>query len=283
VKKKLESVKQFVGHGIFLWMFCLVSVPVLAAGNDVDWDAVLHEQFSTLKSQSQSLSFALKKADIPKPSRQLTQMLVLARQHWDELSADTQQLVSPWLFRPTDDSDPTEADWRYTSPEATPKPTEHYLIHYIDSAAYPDDKNAATKTFVDTVASVMEAVWTKEHGGLGYASVPSDLSDQDNNGSVNGEYGEKYDVYLTNLGASLLFGYVAPQNFSQDSSRPYGAYSYMVLDNDFTEFGYDDPEQPLSVTAAHEYFHSIQMGYDYLEDASFMEQSATCCLSGNTR
>jgi hypothetical protein len=271
VKKKKNLVKQLIGHGVFFWVFCLLSAPAQAANQDVDWDMLLYEHFSTLNSQTlrQGLSIALQEAETKKPNRQLTQMLVLARQHWNELSTDTQQLATPWLLRPTDNSDPSEADWRYTNPEATPIPTDHFLIHYIDRAVYATDNNAATTAFANKVAGVMEAVWTKEHGGLGYASVPSDLSSDTNGGDA------KYDVYLTNLGASLLFGYVASEGFSNDTSRPNGAYSYMVLDNNFKEFGYTDPVQPLSVTAAHEYFHSIQMGYDYSEDASFMEQSAT--------
>ncbi|MBI3776622.1 MAG: hypothetical protein HY273_13950, partial [Gammaproteobacteria bacterium] len=118
---------------------------------------------------------------------------------------------------------------------------------------------------------MLEEVWTTEHTTYGYLPVPSDATSVTNGGN------ELYDVYLTNLGKYRIFGYVSAENFSNDAGRPNGAYSYMVLDNDFSqeEYFYTDPLKPLKVTVAHEYFHAIQNGYSYQEDAAFMEQTAT--------
>jgi hypothetical protein len=50
-----------------------------------------------------------------------------------------------------------------------------------------------------------------------------------------------------------------------------------VLDNDYrqSEFPKNTPKQNLQVTAAHEYFHAVQFGYDISEDGWVMEATAT--------
>lgn len=250
-----------------LFLFVL---PGMVFAQPANMDSYLNDQFSVLSGRG-SATTAMKLSQPVKPTRKLTILLTLARQHWKELSPATQALVQPWLYRPTDNNRTDESQWRYTNPEAIPVSTTHYLIHYIDANQYQGDPDATVPTWVSTVASVLEEVWNKEHGDLGYSAVPSDAAS-----STNGGDG-KYDVYLTNLGVYGLFGYVAPEGYSNDTSRPYGAYSYMVLDNDFskTEYGYDNPQDPLKVTVAHEYFHAIQNGYSYEEDSAFMEQSST--------
>ena len=53
--------------------------------------------------------------------------------------------------------------------------------------------------------------------------------------------------------------------------------AYCVLDDDYalSQFGYADPMDPLTVTAAHEFFHAVQFAYDIGEDAWLMESTAT--------
>ena len=50
-----------------------------------------------------------------------------------------------------------------------------------------------------------------------------------------------------------------------------------MLDNDYSrgEFPTNTPEENLQVTAAHEYFHAVQFGYDVAEDGWVMEATAT--------
>ena len=249
-------------------LFATINLSVMAQPTNID--SYLNKQFTALYGYGSS-TLALKLSRPVKPARQLTVLITMARQHWTELSSDTQALVQPWLYRPTDNANASESKWRYNGPEATPVPTDHFLIHYVE--ATNDPANASKPSWVSTVATVLEDVWNKEHGQnpgeLGYGAVPSDIASTTNGGDG------KYDVYLTELGSYGLYGYVAPEGFSSDASRPYGAYSYMVLDNDYVEFGYPDPQDPLKVTVAHEYFHAIQFGYSYEEDSAFMEQSST--------
>ncbi len=50
-----------------------------------------------------------------------------------------------------------------------------------------------------------------------------------------------------------------------------------MLDNDYSkgEFPTNSPKENLQVTAAHEYFHAVQFGYDVAEDDWVMEATAT--------
>ena len=47
------------------------------------------------------------------------------------------------------------------------------------------------------------------------------------------------------------------------------------MDDDYAEYGYDDPADPLKVTAAHEYNHVVQYAYDVLQDKWMFESTAT--------
>ena len=58
---------------------------------------------------------------------------------------------------------------------------------------------------------------------------------------------------------------------------PQDTWGYCVLDNDYSkgEFPTNTPKENLQVTAAHEYFHAVQFGYDVSEDGWVMEATAT--------
>ncbi len=76
------------------------------------------------------------------------------------------------------------------------------------------------------------------------------------------------------MGADLLYGYCSADFVLTKDRRRAGGYC--VLDNDFSKDQYGGkPGKTLAVTAAHEFFHAIQFGYDYYEDRWFMESTAT--------
>ncbi|MEO8330167.1 MAG: MXAN_6640 family putative metalloprotease, partial [Candidatus Nanopelagicales bacterium] len=56
----------------------------------------------------------------------------------------------------------------------------------------------------------------------------------------------------------------------------YDRSGYCVVDDDFStsQFPFNTPLQNLQVTAAHEFFHAIQFGYDSYEDIWYMEATA---------
>jgi len=232
-----------------------------------DWDAKLRADFQGLIPAAPIATLSVTPRATPL-RRDMTILLVQARRHWDELSSDTQALARPWLQRPVGATDPQEAQWSFKNQETTyDVPGGKFRIHYIKKADYSSDTNATDQSWVETdVAAVLDNVARVEHGTLGYTAVPTD-------GVMGGD--NKFDVYLTNLLPYGFYGYVSDDAATSDSTRPYGAASYMVLDNDFLGYGYSDAHLPLEVTAAHEYFHAVQNGYSSQDDIAFMEQTAT--------
>ncbi len=136
--------------------------------------------------------------------------------------------------------------------------TDHFVIHYAtsgpDSVYQPSvDSIAGIPVHVTRTASVFENVWATETGTLGYRTPPPDFG----NGGDN-----RYDVYLVNLGAGY-FGFTAPES----TILGYRATSFIELENDFAESSLyrTHPLDAVKVTAAHEFFHSIQFNYDEFE------------------
>ena len=84
----------------------------------------------------------------------------------------------------------------------------------------------------------------------------------------------RFDVYLAELGNRGLFGYCTPER--RVRGERFAASSYCVLDNDFARRQFGEPRgDSLRVTAAHEFFHAIQFGYDFREDPWLLESTAT--------
>ena len=87
----------------------------------------------------------------------------------------------------------------------------------------------------------------------------------------------KPDIYLADLVTSevSLYGYCTTDDPDLPLYEP--TWAYCVLDNDYkrTEFPSNTPKQNAQVTAAHEYYHAVQFGYDIFEDNWFMEATAT--------
>ena len=83
------------------------------------------------------------------------------------------------------------------------------------------------------------------------------------------------DIYLADIGPEALYGYCTTDEPLAENE--WDAWAYCVLDNDYAanEFTTGTPMQNMRVTAAHEYFHAVQFGYDAFEDGWFMEATAT--------
>jgi hypothetical protein len=123
----------------------------------------------------------------------------------------------------------------------------HFCVHY----------SSGSTAWAQTTSDTLEHVWSAEVGGLGFRPP---LPDGDG----------LFDVYLREIGDQGYYGACAP---AQDTRH---SVASCVLDDDFSpaEFGGAAPINSLSVTAAHEFFHAIQFGYDTDEDTWFMEGSA---------
>ncbi len=138
-------------------------------------------------------------------------------------------------------------------------PQGNFKIHYDTSGTnavlnpgVDVDPADGVPDYVNFVGDICEHCWAYEIDTMGYTTPPSDSF-------YAGGGDGRYDFYLVDLGGGL-FGQTVP-----DSVYDYPKYtSFIELDNDYSWYlgGY---QAAIEVTTAHEFFHSIQMGYDATE------------------
>jgi hypothetical protein len=175
--------------------------------------------------------------------------------------------------RPSDSHKDFPGAVKWSAPEAAASPlcSTNVCVHWVGSsgdAPPADDVNPADgiPDWVATTDATMENVWTQEVVNRGYRAPESDSTS-----SNHGPDG-KLDIYLANLLPDGLFGYCTTDD--PKNPPPFDTSAYCVLDNDYLGYGYSDPEAPLDVTAAHEFFHAVQFAYDAYEDRWMMEATA---------
>jgi hypothetical protein len=130
----------------------------------------------------------------------------------------------------------------------------HYDISGPNAVALDDYNQNDIPDYVDETADVMDYVYNVEVVQLGLRSPPDDRG---------GGGTAEWDIYIMNVG-SYVYGWTYAE-FPPISYDPRVHTSYMVLDNDYTHTptsGLDG----LKVTAAHEFFHMIQLGYNARDD-----------------
>lgn len=175
-----------------------------------------------------------------------------------DLSPEDRATAKRVLGRPTDG--PTQDPDGYLV-EANRMCQNNFCIHWVPSTSDAPPSTA----WVTKNLTLLNKVWNLEVGKLGYRPPVKD--------GARGGSG-KFDVYLKDVGAQGLYGYCAPETYAPGSKRR--ASGYCVLDNDFAEAQFGaPPEDSLRVTAAHEFFHAIQFGYDFREDRWLLENTAT--------
>jgi hypothetical protein len=167
----------------------------------------------------------------------------------DKLSPETRELLKPYLSR---HNYFPYIEYTYNTLGG------HFKIHYAKSGpdsvykASQDINSNGVPDYVDRCAEALDYVWAKEVDTMGYNQPPSD-------GSAGGD--SRYDVYIVNLG----YGYLGV-TYSQSPTTPVWSYtSYIELANYYTGYGYPDQYDLMHVTVGHEFFHSIQFGYDIYE------------------
>ncbi len=143
-------------------------------------------------------------------------------------------------------------------------PAGFFKIHYVtegDSAVNPADVSPpdTVPDYVNKAADIFDSVWIFEVNTLRYTAPPSDSFYPSKNGGDG-----KFDVYLVELAPAYL-GYTVPETTTGSPVIRYT--SYIVIRNDYPVPPF--PSRPIydnvRVTAAHEFFHSIQFGYDVSE------------------
>jgi hypothetical protein len=212
----------------------------------------------------------------PQRGTELTPLLKELSMRLPYLSGAERRRAERLMLRPTDQSQPGEET--YGVPEAPQSPycSTHFCVHWV-AVNTPQDRDAPPVTdadidgipdFVESMSDVAEHVHQVENDEMGWREPVGD-------GSRGGDF-DKTDVYLKQLGDDGIYGYSTPDPNQKPTNHH--QFAYLVMDNDFSqsEFPrYANPLQPMQVTAAHEYNHILQFGYDWLQDTWMFEATAT--------
>lgn len=198
---------------------------------------------------------ALYKADIQETIKCGTPIIADLRKYWSSLSAADQDFFDEILQRP------------YTQ-NSLVSPAGKFRLHF-DTSGFnrvpaEDGNSNGIPDYIDQAAQEFDYCYSIEIDTLQYRIPPSD----------NGVAGEEIDVYFQNL--SNAYGYTDFEEKIPNS--PYNIWtSYIVLDNDYAESGfYTHGLDAVRVTAAHEFFHVIHLGYNFRNmDLYFFEMSST--------
>lgn len=149
-----------------------------------------------------------------------------------------------------------------------------FRFHYTLTGTHA----VSSSDYVVQMANVFNHVYDTEVNTMGYIRPPSDgwlPGSYDNGGS------EGYDVYIREL-ATGYYGYVQSEYYSQNTGnnenspnvQEINAFtSYMAMRNNYNGFPNTELES-IQVTAAHEFFHAIQYGYDGWEKPWLLEATA---------
>ena len=137
-----------------------------------------------------------------------------------------------------------------------PSPSGRFRIHFdtagtntpslLTQAGQPIPGTA--NAFVDSAAAIFDEVWHRIVDGQQYLPPPQDTAGGD----------AAYDVYLKDLSPGL-FGETIPEGMPLPGAPNERYVSHLVVDNDFAGLrtrGLDG----LRITAAHEFFHAVQIG-----------------------
>ena len=206
--------------------------------------------------------------DAPQP-REATIVLRDLAARIGQLSPAQRAVANRLLARPTSSFDSI----RHYRAKSKHVCSSRMCIHWVESTAdapsLKDGNHNGRPDWVDQTRSIFGYVWNTEVGRFGYRAPRSDRTSR-NHGPNGG-----LDVYIADVGALGLYGYCT----TDDPARgPRGYVSaYCVVDDDFARRQFGGAAtglKAMKVTAAHEFFHAIQYGYDWLEDLWLMEGTA---------
>jgi hypothetical protein len=145
--------------------------------------------------------------------------------------------------------------------------TTHFAIHYDLTGTHAvngEDINVdGIPDYINQVASVFEYVWSVEIDSLGYNAPPED--------GLQGGSG-LYDIYVANL-PSQYYGLAYTTTGATEENA---CASYIEIRNNYDASWFQDKTEleNIQVTAAHEFYHAIQFGYNCYEEIWMMEATA---------
>ena len=162
----------------------------------------------------------------------------------------------------------------------------HYTTSGTHAVAGADADGNNVPDYIDQMEDVFAHVATVQLDSFGYAEPPSDgwLPVTNDNGGSG-----LYDIYVRNI-ASNTFGYAQSEYFANNTgnnehttvTEVNALTSLMAMRNNYTgfyspnnQYGATSELEAIQLTAAHEYQHAIQFGYDGYEKAWLFEATAT--------
>lgn len=167
---------------------------------------------------------------------------------WNKLEPGTQKVLAKQLEAPV----LSGFELTYLSPSG------RFRIHYTNSGT----DAVPSSSWVQTVAQTFDDV-ANSYQARGWRQAPA----------------APYDVYLLELSLQKLYGRTTTTQATPSTGFPNAFSSFMEIDNNFAEDIYKPsiytPLQSLQITAAHEYHHAIQYGYNYFFDIWYAEATST--------
>lgn len=146
--------------------------------------------------------------------------------------------------------------------------TEHFTLHWditgIHSVPLEDISANGIPDYIDSAAVVLEYVWGVEIDQMNYDPPPQQ----------NGQPVASYHVYFSDL---PYYGLTTGSGIDISALPGTNWTSYLELENDYQEsIFYTKGLDGLKVTAAHEFHHAIQLGYNIRqEEFFFYEMTST--------
>ena len=168
---------------------------------------------------------------------------------WDKLESATQKTLAKELAAPV-----------LSGPELTvASPSGRFLIHYTTTG----DDAVPSLAWVQTVALTFDDV-ANAYLNRGWRLAPTNS-------------GAPYDVYLRDLAPRRLYGLTTSDRLNASSGFPHAFSSFLEIDNNYTDALYNPYTEieNLQITAAHEYHHAIQYGYNFYFDIWYAEATSS--------
>ena len=174
-------------------------------------------------------------------------------QYWNELDARDQRI---WL---------SEVKLDTARSEAIVTPSGHFMLHWdntgFNAVPQADISGNGIPDYIDSAMVIFDQVWETEITYLGYPPPPG----------PDGNPVNLYHIYFSNLGYYGLTWFDKQLNIENKIKYT----SFMEIENDFAGF-YSPGLKGLKVTAAHEFHHAIQLGYNVRQaDFFFYEMTST--------
>ncbi|WP_183360479.1 MXAN_6640 family putative metalloprotease [Geomonas limicola] len=238
-----------------IFTLLVLLLPAFAAAGTLD-DYYLARLAPGYAGAGSAATGVVAKNAVPFADRSLTMVRHAAVRDWAQLEPATQKVLAKVMAAP-----PVLAGERVCVPV-----NGHFTIHYATTGAdkpnLTDANGNNVPDWVETVAGVFEYVYSVEVTKMGYQPPP----------------GTTYHVYLQSLASQSAYGFTS--DYYSPSFPPLPVKSvptYITIDNGFTDpvYGSFTPLQSLRVTAAHEFHHAIQFGYNYYFDPYYAEMTST--------